>query len=137
MRLFQRFHADGDGLQLGTAFASKTPVQTPKLKLSGADFVHRLEHLGFATVRAAYGMTLLRRADKRVMVPDVETIEADMMEAIFRSAGITESEFFGRTRSGIFVRESADDGRSSKTTDPLGALRGASPETNESGIRER
>lgn len=86
-------------------------MQTPKLKLSGADFVQRLEHLGFTVARAAYGMTLLRRAERRVMIPDVETIEPEMMNAIFRSAGITESEFFGRTRSGVYPRQTTNAGR--------------------------
>jgi predicted RNA binding protein YcfA (HicA-like mRNA interferase family) len=82
-------------------------VQTSKLKLSGADFVQRLEHLGFTVGRSGYGMTLLKRAEKRVMVPDVETIEPEMMEAILRSAGLSEAEFFGRSRSGIYPRQSA------------------------------
>jgi hypothetical protein len=71
--------------------------------------VQRLEHLGFNVARAAYGMTLLKRAEKRVMVPDVESIESEMMEAILRSAGLSEAEFFGRSRSGIYRRQTGFD----------------------------
>lgn len=84
-------------------------METPKLKLSGADVVVRLRHLGFAVVRAAFGMTLLKRGEKRVMVPDVETIEPGMMEAVLRSAAVTPGEFFGRNRSGIYTRQAAAD----------------------------
>lgn len=90
-------------------------MQTPKLRLSGADVVQRLEHLGFTLARAAYGMTLLKRVDRRVMVPDVETIEPEMMEAILRSAGLTEAEFFGRSRSGVYPRQR---GTTSTGTEP-------------------
>jgi hypothetical protein len=76
-----------------------------KARLSGADCVARLSQLGFTVVRAAFGMTLLKRADRRVMIPDVARIEPDMLHAVLRSADITETEFFRRpVRSGLFVR---------------------------------
>lgn len=101
----------------GTALAGTSVVQSPKQKLSGADVVVRLRHLGFIVVRAAFGMTLLKRGDRRVMIPDVATIEPGMMEAILRSAAITEGEFFGRNRSGTHARH-ADDSASSSPGEP-------------------
>lgn len=81
-------------------------------RLSGARCVERLRELGFEVVRDAFGMTLLRRGDRRVMVPGVETIEPDMLRAILRSAGVSESELFRRriiTGSGIYPRTANAD----------------------------
>jgi hypothetical protein len=60
--------------------------------------------LGFTVGRTGTGMTLLRRADRRVIVPDV-TIEPQMLGAILRSAGVSETEFFRNVkRSGVYSR---------------------------------
>jgi predicted RNA binding protein YcfA (HicA-like mRNA interferase family) len=83
-------------------------------RLSGARCVERLCELGFEVVRSAFGMTLLRRADKRVMIPDVEKIEPEMLRAILRSAGVSESELFRRiTGSGTYPR-TASAGRTER-----------------------
>jgi predicted RNA binding protein YcfA (HicA-like mRNA interferase family) len=79
-------------------------------RLSGADCVERLCQLGFTVVRAAFGMTLLKRDERRVMIPDVSSIEADMLHAVLRSADIAEAEFFRRpVRSGMYPRTHAGE----------------------------
>jgi predicted RNA binding protein YcfA (HicA-like mRNA interferase family) len=83
-------------------FARRAGVETAVL--SGATCVNRLCELGFTLVRRASGMALLRRGERRVIVPDV-TIEPDMLRAILRSADVSETEFFRRVqRSGAYAR---------------------------------
>ena len=53
-------------------------------------------------------MTLLRKAERRVIVPHV-TIEPPMLAAILRSAGVSLAEFFGNNkRSGVYAKTTAE-----------------------------
>lgn len=53
-------------------------------------------------------MTLLRKGERRVIVPHV-TIEAPMLSAILRSAGVSMAEFFATgKRSGVYTKTTAD-----------------------------
>jgi predicted RNA binding protein YcfA (HicA-like mRNA interferase family) len=72
-------------------------------KLSGAACVKRLRELGFNVVRESSGVAVLKKGDRRVMIPDIESLEREMLEAILRSAGLSHAEFF-RTRSGMYAR---------------------------------
>lgn len=72
--------------------------------LSAATCVTRLCELGFTVVRRSHGMSLLRRGERRVIIPEV-TIEPEMLRAILRSANVSETEFFRRVqRSGVYLR---------------------------------
>ncbi len=60
--------------------------------------------LGFTVSTTGTGMTMLRKNERRVLVPHV-AIEPDMLHAILRSAGVTEAEFFRNvTRSGVYAK---------------------------------
>jgi hypothetical protein len=66
--------------------------------------VTRLTELGFTIGQTGAGMTLLRKGDRRVIVPHV-TIEPPMLRAILRSAGVREADFFrGPGRSGVYSK---------------------------------
>ena len=72
--------------------------------LSAGACVKRLEELGFESESGGSGMTLLRKDERRVIVPHV-TIELPMLHAILRSAGISEAQFFARRGStGTYTR---------------------------------
>jgi predicted RNA binding protein YcfA (HicA-like mRNA interferase family) len=85
--------------------------------LSATAVVDRLRDLGFttSTCPTGIGMTLLRRDERRVIIPHV-TIEPAMLHAILRSAGISEAEFFrAGTRSGVYTKTMAPGVREPKT----------------------
>jgi len=63
--------------------------------LSGAACAERLTQLGFRVVHRGKGTTPLRRDDRRVLVPDVDVVGADLLDAILRSAGVTLRELLG------------------------------------------
>jgi predicted RNA binding protein YcfA (HicA-like mRNA interferase family) len=78
-------------------------VEAPNI-LTAAACVKRLEQLGFEAHSSGPGMTLLRKDERRVLVPHV-TIEPPMLRAILRSAGISEAQFFAkRGASGTYRR---------------------------------
>ena len=63
----------------------------------------RLEELGFTILHRASGLWMMKREHHRVMVPDIESLEVDMLHAILRSAGVSEEEFV-RRRSGFYAK---------------------------------
>jgi predicted RNA binding protein YcfA (HicA-like mRNA interferase family) len=66
--------------------------------------VKRLTDLGFVIGQTGVGMTLLRKNDRRVIVPHV-TIEPPMLRAILRSAGVSEADFLrSPSRSGVYAK---------------------------------
>jgi predicted RNA binding protein YcfA (HicA-like mRNA interferase family) len=72
--------------------------------LTAAACVTRLIALGFRVGTTGTSMTLLRKAERRVIVPHV-VIEPLMLNAILRSAGISHAEFVGRpARSGVYTK---------------------------------
>ena len=102
----------------GTALASICNVAATQT-LSAVACVERLRALGFEIGSSTgIGMTLLRRGERRVIVPHV-TIEPAMLEAILRSAGVSEAEFRrATTRSGVYSKATAPFAqRSPKTVD--------------------
>jgi predicted RNA binding protein YcfA (HicA-like mRNA interferase family) len=116
--LDREFAALDRRIPFGTAFAPTFGAMEMS-RLSGADCVARLGQLGFIVVRAAFGMTLLKHRDRRVMVPDVESIEPEMLTAILRSADLSESEFFRRpVRSGMYARTREGEILPTGTTKP-------------------
>lgn len=85
--------------------------------LSAFACVERLRELGFTIGTTGVGMTLLRKGERRVIVPHV-TLEPPMLVAILRSAGVTETEFFRSVkRSGVYAKTPAPipNGRERKT----------------------
>lgn len=72
--------------------------------LSALACVERLRELGFEIGTTGVGMTLLRKGERRVIVPHV-TLEPPMLAAILRSAGVSEAEFFRtQKRSGVYAK---------------------------------
>jgi hypothetical protein len=74
---------------------------------SAAACVERLRELGFTIGTTGVGMTLLCKAERRVIVPHVN-IEPPMLAAILRSAGVSEAEFLrDPKRSGVYAKTPA------------------------------
>lgn len=88
--------------------------------LSGKDCVSALVALGFEIRHAGKGTTMLRRGSRIVMVPHVEALTDDLLEAIARSAGVTKTELVlagtggARIRSGTYPRHMDDAADESK-----------------------
>ena len=82
--------------------------------MTAAACVTRLLELGFRIGRTGLGMTLLHKGDRRVIVPHV-TIEPPMLNAILRSAGISEGEFVANpARSGTYTKTTPPPGVGAK-----------------------
>ena len=105
-------HVEPVGEQRGGRFSAPPLLRHASRKLEGvadptmtaADCVARLTQLGFRVGQTGVGMTLLRKDDRRVIVPHV-TIEPPMLRAILRSAGISEAEFSRVPgRSGVYTK---------------------------------
>jgi predicted RNA binding protein YcfA (HicA-like mRNA interferase family) len=56
--------------------------------LTASECIDRLVELGFTVRRRCSRLTILRRADRLVVVPHVGLVEPHMLEAILRSAGV-------------------------------------------------
>jgi hypothetical protein len=65
------------------------------VRLSGEACVLRLTELGFRVTNRTLCLTTLKKGERLVIVPDVETVDPDMLEAILRSAGLDGSVFDG------------------------------------------
>lgn len=87
-------------------FATNTYMEVAKL--SGALCVGRLRELGFKVVRRMNGLSVLKRGDRNVIVPEIESLESEMLRAILRSAGVSDAEFL-RARSGTYAKTPAPD----------------------------
>ena len=87
-------------------FASKTYMEVAKL--SGTACVKRLRELGFNVVRRMAGLSVLKRDGHNVLVPEIESLEREMLRAILRSAGVSEAEFY-RAGSGTYAKTLAPD----------------------------
>lgn len=73
--------------------------------------------LGFTVATTGTGMTMLRKNERRVLVPHV-AIEPIMLHAILRSAGVAEAEFFRNvTRSGVYAKTTLAPGATRKRSD--------------------
>jgi len=91
-----------EGLHVGTPLANVTFVTYSSL--TAANCVKRLMELGFTVSTTGTGMTMLRKNERRVLVPHVG-IGPEMLHAILRSAGITDAEFFRNVaRSGVYAK---------------------------------
>lgn len=95
------------------AWSTVTPQTLPATAV-----VERLRELGFQMpTSTGVGMTLLRKGDRRVIIPHV-TIEPPMLEAVLRSAGVSKAEFFRTgTRSGVYSKTELPAVRTPKTGD--------------------
>lgn len=75
---------------------------------------------GFHVHHRGHGFTLLRRGARLVLVPSVGALSPEMMDAILRSAGLSESELETHlpappSRSGTYARSRHGDGPPSST----------------------
>lgn len=75
----------------GTTFAQRCRVDSQKV--SGSRCVERLLRLGFSVSRRMPGVTVLKRGDRRVAIPDIASLDTNMLRAILRSAQVSDSEF--------------------------------------------
>jgi hypothetical protein len=96
----------------GTAFARVSSVER---RLTGDACVEALLRAGFRIRSRGTGIAILVRGASLVMIPNVTTIEKEMLQAILRSAGITRTELdlhlaHVPTRSGFFAKHQPADG---------------------------
>lgn len=98
----------------GAAFATPGGV-TRVGNLSGKDCVSALVALGFEIRHDGKGTTVLRRGGRIVMVPHVDALNDELVDAIARSAGVTKNELAlarvggMRMRSGTYRKHVDDD----------------------------
>lgn len=60
--------------------------------IDGDACVNALIATGFRVSHRGQGLTLLRRGARVVLVPDVDELAPSMLDAILRSAGLSEEE---------------------------------------------
>lgn len=76
----------------------------PTTTMTAAACMTRLLELGFCVGTTGTSMTLLRKGDRRVLIPHV-VLESPMLRAILRSAGVSYADFFkSPARSGVFTK---------------------------------
>jgi hypothetical protein len=83
-------------------------------RLTGDACVEALLRAGFRIRSRNAGLAILVRGASMVVIPDVGTIEADMLAAILRSAGLSWAELERHlahvpSRSGFFAKAPAGD----------------------------
>ena len=66
----------------------------PKLpRLSGAETVQILEHLGFAVARQRGSHIVMRRGGSGCVVPNHRELKVDTLAGVLRQAGVSAEEF--------------------------------------------
>lgn len=71
----------------------------PRLpRISGAEVVRALEHLGFAKVRQAGSHVVMRREAKGCVVPMHAEVKVGTLAGVLRQAGISVEEFTSALR---------------------------------------
>ena len=66
----------------------------PKLpRVSGADIVRALQHLGFQKVRQSGGHVILRRESKGCVVPMHAEVKVGTLSGLLRQAEVSTEEF--------------------------------------------
>jgi hypothetical protein len=104
----------------GAHEAAGTPLATvghvPTTTMTAAACVTRLIELGFRVGTTGTSMTLLRREERRVIIPHV-VIEPPMLRAILRSAGVSYADFFkSPARSGVYTKTTVPTGVGARKT---------------------
>jgi hypothetical protein len=94
--------------------------------ISGEACAAGLLRAGFRIHRRSSGVSVLKREARLVMIPDVEALSPDMVDAIVRSAGMTLGELDRHldpapTRSGWFTRAKVDGATADATEDKASA----------------
>ena len=71
----------------------------PKLpRVSGADVVRALEHLGFARVRQSGSHVIMRRESKGCVVPMHAEIKVGTLSGVLRQADVSAEDFVSALR---------------------------------------
>ena len=71
----------------------------PKLpRVSGAEVVRALEHLGFVKVRQSGSHVILRRESKGCVVPMHAEVKVGTLAGVLRQAEVSPEEFTGALR---------------------------------------
>ncbi len=71
----------------------------PKLpRVSGAEAVRALEHLGFVVLRQRGSHIILRRGSTGCVVPNHREIKVGTLIGVLKQAGVNSEEFLGALR---------------------------------------
>jgi predicted RNA binding protein YcfA (HicA-like mRNA interferase family) len=71
----------------------------PKLpRVSGAEILHALEHLGFVRVRQSGSHVIMRRGSKGCVVPLHAQVKVGTLAGVLRQADVSVEEFISALR---------------------------------------
>ena len=98
------FFAVGGRVEGGTRLARHASVTLKPLSVEVC--VRALESCGFELKQRGDGFTVLRLEQRVVVVPGLGVLDAEMQQAILRSAGVDEPTFRRHiaSQSGLFTR---------------------------------
>ena len=67
-------------------------------RLSGAEAIRAMEHLGFTVVRQRGSHVILRRAARGCVIPLHRSLAVGTLRSVLRQAGVTVAEFAAAIR---------------------------------------